>query len=416
VSELNLALALVGGLVLLIGLFSGVLRQSPFSEPLIALVAGVLLGPAVLDELDPAAWGNQEKILEEAARLTLAIGLMAVALRLPKHFSFEHWRSLVMLLCLLMPSMWIISAVLIFIILDLPWLTALLVGAVVTPTDPVVSSTVVTGQVATRNLPSYLRHTLSAESGFNDGLAYPFVLLPVLLVTRPNSDAWSHWLTRTILWEVGGGALVGMSLGVATGWLFRWAKSRHLAEETSILAVTIALALAALGGGRLIGTDGILAVFIAGLAFDAIVSSQDRAEEERIQEAITRFFILPIFVLLGLAIQWEAWWDLGWRGVLVVVAVLLLRRLPAVLVVRPLLGQQVRQMPAALFMGWFGPIGVAALYYAILAKERTHIEEAWVVGSLLICASVVVHGFTATGFTQIYGRYTGERAQNKDES
>ncbi|MGI8644198.1 MAG: cation:proton antiporter, partial [Thermomicrobiales bacterium] len=399
----------------LIGLFSGLIRQSPFSEPLIALVAGVLLSPLVLNELDPARWGNQERILEQAARLTLAIGLMSVALRIPKDAPFRHWRLLVVLLGLVMPLMWMSSAVLIYLILGVPWLSALLIGAVVTPTDPVVSSTIVTGQVAKLNLPAAVRHTISAESGFNDGLAYPFVFLPILLLTRPNGEAWREWLTRTVLWEVIGAALVGVLLGIVAGFLVRWVKAKHLAEQTSILAVTIALSFVALGVGRLIGTDGILAVFVAGIAFDTVVSGNERAEEERIQEAVTRFFILPIFVLLGLALPWSAWRDLGWKGPALVVAILLFRRIPAMLAVHAWLGD-LRDLPTTLFTGWFGPIGVAALYYAIVAKERAGLEQAWVVGSLLICSSVVVHGLTGTAFTHFYGRYTGETAITSSEA
>jgi sodium/hydrogen antiporter len=184
-SELNVALTAVGGLVLVIGLLSGSIRRSLLSEPLVALLAGILLGPAALGLLDPAGWGSQETILEQAARLTLAISLMGVALRLPKREPLRGWRSLAVLLGLVMPLMWLVSGLLVYLILGVPFLVALLVGAVVTPTDPVVSSTIVTGELAEENLPDRLRYTLSGESGANDGLAYPFVVLPILLLTRP---------------------------------------------------------------------------------------------------------------------------------------------------------------------------------------------------------------------------------------
>ncbi|HEX2181326.1 MAG TPA: cation:proton antiporter [Rubrobacteraceae bacterium] len=96
------------------------------------------------------------------------------------------------------------------------------------------------------------------------------------------------------------------------------------------------------------------------------MSEADRAEEERVQEAVNRFFILPIFVLLGLTIPWEGWLELGWTGLLLTLAALLLRRLPAMLALKPLLGR-VRGTRDALFLGWFGPIGFAALYYANLS-------------------------------------------------
>jgi NhaP-type Na+/H+ or K+/H+ antiporter len=410
--ELNVALTAVGGLVLVIGLLSGSIRRSILSEPLVALLAGILLGPAVLGLLDPAGWGSRETILEQAARLTLAISLMGVALRLPKREPFRGWRSLAVLLGLVMPLMWLVSGLLVYLILGVPFLVALLVGAVVTPTDPVVSSTIVTGDLAEENLPDRLRHTLSGESGANDGLAYPFVLLPILLLSRPPGEALSHWLTRTLLWEVGAAVVFGALVGYGAGRLLERAQGEGTMERTSFLAYSIALSLAVLGAAKLLGTDGILAVFVAGLAFDAAVSEGARAEEERVQEAVNRFFILPIFVLLGMTIPWEGWVDLGWAGLLLPLAVLLLRRLPAVLALKPLLGR-VGGTRDALFLGWFGPIGVAALFYANLSVREAGVEEAWVVGSLVICASILVHGLSATPLTRLYGRHA--RTDGSDE-
>jgi len=86
-----------------------------------------------------------------------------------------------------------------------------------------------------------------------------------------------------------------------------------------------------LGAAKLIGTDGILAVFVAGLIFSEVVGGKEKAEEENVQEAINRFFTLSIFILLGLTLPWQQWWALGWGGLILVVTVLLLRRLPAIL-------------------------------------------------------------------------------------
>jgi NhaP-type Na+/H+ or K+/H+ antiporter len=402
-NELNVALLTIGGLVLVIGLFSDPLKRSLLSLPMIALLAGILLGPAVFGLLDVASWGKQEVILEQAARLTLAISLMGVALRLPKGDPFRRWRSLAVLLGLVMPLMWLSSGVLTYLILGLPFWVAMLVGAVITPTDPVVSSTIVTGDLAEKSLPDRIRHTLSAESGANDGLAYPFVLLPILMLARPPEEALLHWVTHTILWEVGAAVLFGALIGYGAGWLLEWAEAKQTIEQTSYIAYTLALSLAVLGGAKLLGTDGILAVFVAGVAFDMAVTGGERAQEQRVQEAVNRFFILPIFVLLGLALPWEKWLELGWAGLVLVGAVLLLRRLPAMLALNPLLGR-VRGVREALFLGWFGPIGVAALYYANLSVNKAGVEDAWVVGSLIICASILAHGITAAPLTKLYGR------------
>ncbi len=402
-SELNIALAVVGGLVLVLGLLSGLVRRSFLSEPLVALLVGVLLGPAALGLLDLLNWGHQETILEQAARLTLAVGLMGVALRLPKGEPSRHWRSMAVLLVLVMPLMWLTSSLMAYLILGLPFFVALLIGAVITPTDPVVSSTIVVGEVAEKNLPADIRHTLSAESGANDGLAYPFVFLPILLLAHPPEEALLHWLTHTVLWEVGVAVIFGALIGYGAGRLLEWAGSEDLMEQTSFLAYTLALSLVVLGAAKLLGSDGILAVFVAGLAFDAAVSEGSRDEEERVQEAVNRFFILPIFVLLGVGLPWKEWLELGWAGLLLAGAVLLLRRLPAVLALKPLLGR-VRGVRNALFLGWFGPIGVAALYYANLSLRETSAEVVWAVGSLVICSSILVHGLSATPLTKLYGR------------
>lgn len=402
--DINIALITLGGLVLVLGLLSGWLKERLFlSDPLIALVVGVFLSPSVFGLIDLAQWGKPEIIIEQGARLAIAIQVMGVALRLPKAYPFKNWRILAVLLGLLMPLMWLISGLLVYVLLGLPFWIAMLVGAVITPTDPVVSTSVVTGKVAEQNLPERIRHTISAESAANDGLAYPFVLLPILILTKPPQEALLHWLTKTLLWEVAAAVLMGGLIGYLAGRLLRWAENKQTLEKQSFLTYTVALSLAILGLVKLLGSDGILAVFAAGITFDMVVGGSDRAKEENVQEAVDRFFTLYIFVLLGLYLPWQQWYELGWKGLLLVVAILLLRRLPAVLLLRPLLGR-LRGMNDALFLGWFGPIGVAALFYAFLSLRQAGVEEPWIIGSLVICASILAHGFTAVPLAKLYAK------------
>jgi sodium/hydrogen antiporter len=131
--ELYVSLAAVGGLLLLLGVVGGLLKErTPVSEPLIALLAEVLIGPAALGLLDLAALGNETLILEEAALLTLGIALVGVALRLPVGYASSNWRLLVVLLGILMPLMWIVSGLLVYLILGLPFWVAVLIGAIIT--------------------------------------------------------------------------------------------------------------------------------------------------------------------------------------------------------------------------------------------------------------------------------------------
>jgi sodium/hydrogen antiporter len=406
---LYLSLAAVGGLLLLLGLLGGLLKErTPVSEPLIALLAGVLIGPAALGLLNLADLGDQTLILEEAALVTLGIALVGVALRLPVGYSRRNWRLLLVLLGIVMPLMWVAGGLLVYLIVGVPFWVAVLIGAIVTPTDPVVASSIVAGGVAERNLPASLRHAISSESGFNDGLALPFVVLPVLVLTEPPGEVLGHWLTHTVLLEIVAGAALAALMGYLAGKTLRWAEKKETMERSSLLTISLALSLTVLGVTELLHLNGVLAAFVAGIVFNFAGSSDAKESQEEIQEAISRFFDLPIFVLLGMALPWEGWLDLGWRGMLVVVAVLLLRRLPTVLALRPLLGPLRRQAKDVLFLGWFGPIGAAALYYAAFSFRETGIEEAWVVGSLIICASVLVHGVSATPLTKLYGRLPGD--------
>ncbi|HWG85731.1 MAG TPA: cation:proton antiporter [Deinococcales bacterium] len=408
--DLNTVLVVIGSLVLLLGLFSAFIKnRAVLSVPMIALLAGVLLGPSALDVLDPAEWGAQETILEEAARLTLAIGLMAVALRLPSGYLTSHWRPLAVMIALVMPLMWLTSGALAYLLLDIPLLLALLVGAIVTPTDPVVASSIVTGEAAKKTIPDEDRHLLSAESGLNDGLAYLLVLLPILLITEPPGEAWQHWLTTTLLREVMGGAIFGAAVGYLTGRLLEWSEKAGLIEQPSFLSTTIALAVLVLGGAKLLGMNGVLGVFIAGMAFDRAVNASERAEEHKVQEAVNQFFSIPIFALFGLMAPIPEWLALGWPGLVLAAAVVALRRLPYVIAARRLLPQLPRGRDV-LFLGWFGPIGVSAMFYAMLALRRTDEPVVWVAGSLAVFVSIIVHGASATPFVKWYERQARESA------
>jgi NhaP-type Na+/H+ or K+/H+ antiporter len=401
--ELNVALAAVGGLVLVLGLLSRPFDRSWLSPPLLAFLLGAILGPYGLEWLNPAAWGSVEMLLEETTRLTLGISLMGIALRLPPRFPLRHWQSLLVLLAIGMPAMLLISALLAHWTLGLPWLIALLVGASVCATDPVLASSIVTGSLAKQSLPESFRHLLSSESGANDGLAYPLVLLPILLLTAPAESVWMEWFVEVWLWEVGMGVIIGVLLGWASGRALEWAEANEHLDQPSFLSLTLALTLLVLGVGKMLGTNSILAVFAAGLAFDQLVGGKERSEEDKVQEAVNLFFTLPVFVLFGLIAPWPEWRALGWSGIVLALLVMLLRRLPVIWALRPWLAP-VREWRIALMMGWFGPIGVSALFYAVMIARRTENDTAWVVGSLIVVVSILLHGVTAAPFAKCYHR------------
>lgn len=412
--QLNVALSTIGVVVLVLGLCSRPLNQSVVPLPVAAFFVGILLGPVGLGALEPAAWGYPEKILEETTRLTLGIALMGIALRIPRRYPLQHWRTFLVLLGLGMPLMFLFSSLLAYWTLEIPFLLALLVGATICPTDPVVASSIVTGKLAQDTLPGRFRNTLSTESGANDGLVFPFVLLPLLLLEYGVSGAWDQWLFNVVLWQTLGAVAFGAFLGWLAGRALNLAEKKTTIDHPSFLAVTLALTVGTLGLGKLIGMDSILAVFAAGIAFDQVVGGKDRAVEGNIQESINLFFTLPAFVLFGVMIPLEKWLELGWGGVALAVSVLLLRRLPVLLLLRPLLPlwHDYRMVFTA---GYFGPIGISAVFYGMMILDKSGQEIAWTAGSLVVCASILGHGITAAPAARLYGRLYGtENGEDQD--
>ena len=404
-NDLDLTLFALGALTLLLSLLSGFVKSKvyPVSEPMLAVALGVLLGPYGLELLDVARWGEPRGILETAARLTVAVSVMATALRLPAGYFPKNAATLLTLLGPGMLLMWLTGGLLAWWLLDVPFWLGLLVGAVVTPTDPVVSGTIVTGETAEKNIPARLRNLLSAEAGANDGGAYVFVFLCLLMLERSPGEALLEWTTRVLLWEVLAAAVVGYLLGYAAGRVQKWAERRDFVERSSLFTVTTALTAAVLAGVALVGGNGILAAFSAGLGFNRAVGEPEEDKQADVQEAVNRLFAFPVLVLFGLALPWRGWGELGWPGFLFVALLLLLRRLPMMYVLRPKVAPLQRRADV-LFTGWFGPVGVAAVFYAALASERSGSDLVWNVCSLVVAASVVAFGITSTPFTLLYGR------------
>lgn len=135
--------------------------------------------------------------------------------------------------------------------------------------------------------------------------------------------------------------------------------------------------------------------FLCGLAFSRIAKPQMQSRAERTQEAARALFETPIFFLFGLAAPLDEWADLGWRGASFVLLLLLFRRLPWIFLAAPATGF-FRGWHEKTFVGWFGPIGVAAIFYAAFAERHAPGVELWPIASLAVMASIVVHGALAT--------------------
>ena len=368
-----------------LGMVSQWLHGVPVSEPMVGLLVGLALGPQMLGFLDPV--GDTELFLT-LTRILLAFTVMTVALRYPWGHLRLRLRPVSVLLIVVLPLTVVTVAAIGRAVLGIGWAAALLLGAILAPTDPVLVSSVVSGEAARETLPAHLRETVSFESGANDGLGFVFVAIG-LYFTQGHTGSWLalHAVGGTL-----GGIAVGLLMGMLAGRLVGWSRGRHQTESTFML-FTLTFSLFVLAVCLALGLDGILAVFVGGLAYNRAISEDDRRQQSLVEEGVDRLLLLPVFVILGASIPWTAWREVGWSLIAFVALVLGVRRIPWLLAIGPLVrfGRSAR-----LWIGWFGPVGVAALFYVSLsASEGESDPVLWAATSAMVAASTVVHGISA---------------------
>ena len=398
----------VAALLVVLGATAGLVNNRLWiSEPLACTAVGVALGYFGLPHLSPGLSSAASPLLREAARVTLAIAVRGAAMRIPRGWARGHWAGLAVALGPGMLAMWMAGSVIAAAAFGWPALTCLLVGAAIAPTDPVLARPSCRADSARDHIPADLRHALTAESGANDGLALPFVIFPIELLGHPPGQALLRWRSTSCCGRSARWWRSAAPPGGSRACL-NWAARRKDAEPASLLSVALALALTTLAAARVLDGDGILAAFVAGLVLNQGIQGEAEERQERFNEALGRFFDLPVLVLFGAVIPWEGWTALGWRGLGFAVAVLLFRRPPAWFALRRFM-PWLRRPSHAVFAGWFGPVGVAALFYACEAQARTGLPGVWPAVSLVIASSILAHGVTGTPLTRLLRAETRDR-------
>ena len=391
-TTIDAALFSAGSAVLVLGLVgSWVKRRLWLSEPMLCILLGAVMGPSGLGFVSQHQLPNMT-LFKELAHLTLGISVMEAALRLPPTFVRDNARSLALAFLLLMPLSWLTAAALGWALMGYAMLPALVLGALVTPTDPVLASTVVNGGRAAA-FPVRTRNLLMCESGANDGLGQLFLMLPVLLLSATVGLALGDWVKQVLGWGVLAAVAIGLALGEFAGWMMVWARRYEPEDHTPTATVGLALTATVLTAVQMIGSGSILAVFAAGLTMGRHAAAAETTHA-RMQSSVSRFFTLPFFLVLGTMLPWEAWIDLGIPGIIFALAAVTLRRLPWWLLFQRWM-PAIRRPREAVFMGFFGPVGTAAIYYAIVADERSGLNF-WPVVTLAVVVSAVVHGLSTT--------------------
>ncbi|MCJ1298960.1 hypothetical protein MMC08_001751 [Hypocenomyce scalaris] len=423
----HLAYIILGGFTSLFMLCSLFVKEKLYiGEATVATICGIIFGPHAANLFDPETWGNVDQITLECSRIVLVVQCFAVGVELPKAYMERHWRSVVFLLIPVMTFGWLVTSLFIWWMIEpLTWLESLCCAACVTATDPVLASSVVGKGKFAKRVPKHLRDLLSAESGCNDGMAFPFIYLSLYLIFyRPDASKVAyHWICFTILYECVFGAVYGFTVGYIARHAIKWAEKKELIDRESFLVFYFVLALFCAGTGSTLGIDDLLVGFSAGVGFSNDGWFTQKTEESHVSNVLDLLLNLAYFVFLGAIIPWQQYNapELGitpWRLVVIAIFVVLFRRIPIMMALKPVI-PDVRTWREALFAGHFGPIGVGAIFAAILTRAELETETVtpladlpgpgaphyyiiqiiWPLTTFLVVSSILVHGSSIAVFT-----------------
>ncbi|KAI0166159.1 alkali metal cation/H+ antiporter Nha1 C terminus-domain-containing protein [Xylariaceae sp. FL1272] len=427
ITKPHLVYIILGGFTSLFMLCSSVIKERLYiGEATVATIVGIIFGPHAANLIDPKSWGNVDEITLEFSRIVLVVQCFAVGVELPKYYMEKHWKSVIFLLLPVMTFGWLITSIIIFWLFPtLNYLQSLAVAACVTATDPVLASSVVGRGKFAKRVPKHLRDLLSAESGCNDGMAFPFIYLALYLI-QDHLDAREtvyHWLVYTVLYECVFGAVYGFLIGYIARHGIKFAEKRDLIDRESFLVFYFVLSLFCAGSGSILGVDDLLVGFAAGVGFSNDGWFHEKTEESHVSNVIDLLINLAYFVYLGTIIPWEMYNDFSiglgaWRLTVMSIFVILFRRIPIMLLLKPII-PDVKTWREALFAGHFGPIGVGAIFVAILARAELESEHTiplaelppvdsdqyqpillvWPIVTFMVISSILVHGSSVAVFT-----------------
>ncbi len=406
--------ALAGLALVLLGLSSRLVKRHALSPVLLALGAGILVGPHVLAIIEPETVVSRSKLLEQLSRVALALAVFDIALRTRPSDLRANAKRIGVLLVVLMPAMWLLTSLGAGLLLGLPLALALLVGATLTPTDPGVASALVTGVLPNQFLPRGVRMSLQVEAGANDGLALPFVLFAALLATIPEGEVVGRWVVE-VARQLGTALAVGALVGLLMRWLTDAAGVERLAEEDWFPLASIGVSLTVLGVAHLLGGTGIFAAFVAGLFFSEGMPEGLRRPIHTVHRSVTKVGLTVVFLAFGMVLPVDRWWPvLGAGGLAFAVWALVVRRLPAGLPALLLTGTG---RVSSAYIGWSGPLGVAAIYYlAYIERYRIpEYERIFLAGSLAVTVSVLGHTLTSGFAVRRYHAATGVEVPQGEE-
>jgi NhaP-type Na+/H+ or K+/H+ antiporter len=390
-------LALLGLFVLIYSSVGGGIERTPISGPIIFTAFGLLVGPLGLDILSLEVNGETIRILAE---LTLALVLFTDAAGADLGVLRKTWGLPTRLLFLGLPLTILLGfGVGVLVFNDLSLFEVALLAIMLAPTDAALGKGVVTNPA----VPNGVRQGLNVESGLNDGICVPVLFLFLALALGHGGDQSTSSLAFSLVAkEIGIGLVVGLALTAGTVWLLRLCHRRQWISHTWIQFPVVGLAVGCFATAQVLGGSGFIAAFVGGLLFGVRLKDY-RDALLRAAEGMGDTFGLLMWVIFGAAVVSLAFSYLSWSIVLYAVLSLTLIRMLPVFVSLAGLGVSIE---GKLFMGWFGPRGLASIVFGVIVLHANlpngHVLAHVMVWTVIL--SILLHGVTANPWARGYGQ------------
>jgi len=383
---LEIVLLVFGGLLMVGALVAGLVRRSFLSLAAFFVLTGFALGEGGLEVLE---FDARSGFVHDLAIVALIVILFRDGLEVEAEMLQKSWHLPLRKLALAMPITGALVALAAHWLVGLGWLESCLLGALLSPTDPVLSSSVVTNP----RVPRLVRHSLNLESGLNDGLALPAVLAFTAALGTDDDFVW---------WEF---VLQDVTLGLVFGVVLAWAASKLMprgrkltstipAHAQSLYALGVAFAIYGVAVGLPPEGNGFIAVFTGAITL-GILRPDLRTSFEHRADDIVEIVKLGIFVVFGALLTFDGLFTDGWAAVALVAFTLLVARTVAVWIALAGTGTDTATKS---FMAWFGPKGVATMTFSlfVLGAAIPDGERIFNLAALCVFVSVLVHGLSDT--------------------
>ena len=412
--------ALIGALLLFMGLTKSALRRSPVTSAIIYLAVGLIVGPTVLNlfHFNPL---KESALLEVLTEVAVLISLFSAGIKMPVPFGMARWRAPMLLATASMAISVALVAAFATLVLGLPLGVGVLLGAIVAPTDPVLATDVQVRHPGDRDL---LRFNLTCEAGMNDGSAFPFVVLGLgLLGLNDLGDFGLRWILVDVLWATAGGIAIGVIAGAGLARLGNKLRGIPLKHELLDDFLGLGLIGVVYGIAVMSHTWGFLAVFFAAVALrqtelklsgeqrridatptDATAPASQNAHSDQLEttmvsagslvfkEHLERLSEVVLVLLVGGSLFVDSW---SWQAVMLALFLFFVAR--PLSVFTALWGPRTPWRLQGM-VGWFGVRGIGSLYYLMYAIEHGLPEPLALlltqITLIVITMSILLHGIS----------------------